>query len=946
MKSLTFKLFFLSYLLFTLSSILTAQTITEYDFNKESILHSNNITSVIFNYGSIGKPNYLGNVADMVWGKLGYMFEFGPMIAGEVISPNGDTLHIVSDSYILPGQGDYSPDGLIKWGWKPREGYSNPSQQFLATRNNPLSWPDEWQNIWPGEFGQGVPFGLDEAYYVMDDFSNSEFPYYPFPSDTTKRGLGIKAEVRIFQMGSGLKDALVIKYKITNESPLPLNKLYFGFMGDPHIGGASDYGDDRIGYIPHYGIPNAPQYNLARNTIYSYDSDMKGTGGKPTGYMGLKFLKTPNQFDLTSLKPLPYTNSLPNVPKNDQLMWQIFNGGIDSTSEFYSNAGDYVMVFGTGPFSLQPGQSEEVVFTIFFAWNFDEMLNRAVYSAFHYNWNIMSDLPGSSGGNENYKISLSSPNSGIINGDVPIQWNYQGTDPNAQIFIEYSSDKGRTWFPLVWDLSVSENYLWNTENQLDGVNYLLRAIAYNPNFKNQYYFDVTDNRFTINNSTNAKPEIEFVTNFDSLNITVSWFDFSFLAEDADNSSLNINLEYAHDINGPFFTLIENGNYSTGVINYISHLSNLPNSDSYYLRLTASDGFSDSTILSEKFAINEEKGIYQTSLVNQISGNSTPDFNFIVVDTSAINYSQYKVSFNISGESKNFSIKNMESNTYSIIDYPLLPNLTTPSFDGLKMSIKDQVTRINEEQTFFNNSSLNSSFSFIPVSIGNPKTPAAEDWIITFTSFDTLSNGSYVQPGDTSRNQSNVATICPFKILTYPALEKATYLINERTAATRNNGKWDLSETIVLRPTNASGTITSYELKFDFLQGLFPTINDTLFIKTYKQITAADTFIFTPDRSFILGFGTRNLIEGYSLSQNYPNPFNPITTINYSIPQNGLVSIKVYDILGREVITLVNEEQKVGRHSIEFDGRRLSSGIYLYKIQAGEFLQTKKMLLIK
>ncbi|MBI1937532.1 MAG: T9SS type A sorting domain-containing protein [Ignavibacteriales bacterium] len=99
---------------------------------------------------------------------------------------------------------------------------------------------------------------------------------------------------------------------------------------------------------------------------------------------------------------------------------------------------------------------------------------------------------------------------------------------------------------------------------------------------------------------------------------------------------------------------------------------------------------------------------------------------------------------------------------------------------------------------------------------------------------------------------------------------------------------------------------------------------------------------------------------YSLSQNYPNPFNPTTTIKYTIPtvETGYipslqhVTLKIYDILGREVAALVNKEQSAGNYEVEFDGSKLSSGIYIYTIRvyslgrAGNFVDNKKMALIK
>jgi hypothetical protein len=85
---------------------------------------------------------------------------------------------------------------------------------------------------------------------------------------------------------------------------------------------------------------------------------------------------------------------------------------------------------------------------------------------------------------------------------------------------------------------------------------------------------------------------------------------------------------------------------------------------------------------------------------------------------------------------------------------------------------------------------------------------------------------------------------------------------------------------------------------------------------------------------------------YSLSQNYPNPFNPTTVINYSIPKTSMVKISVFDILGREVMTLVNDTKQPGNYNVEFDASNLASGVYIYKLQSGDFTDTKKMLLIK
>src|SRR5690606_22599016 len=85
---------------------------------------------------------------------------------------------------------------------------------------------------------------------------------------------------------------------------------------------------------------------------------------------------------------------------------------------------------------------------------------------------------------------------------------------------------------------------------------------------------------------------------------------------------------------------------------------------------------------------------------------------------------------------------------------------------------------------------------------------------------------------------------------------------------------------------------------------------------------------------------------YELSQNYPNPFNPSTSIKFSLPQSEVATLKVYDILGKEVASLVNEKLNSGTYEYQFNASGLTSGVYFYKLEAGSFSEVKKMLLIK
>ncbi len=300
----------------------------EQNKEKQLIVQGNKIKTILYNTGSICRPNIFsppGNVADLVWQGLGYGFEFGPLAAGQVTIPNPnttggfDTLVIVDDSFILTGQGGYSPDGTQKWGWLPKAGYADPNQNEIARLNapdnngdgKPDSWPDRWYSpevgkyVWPAFLGDQATAPDEEVYYVMDDYTNKtkrvtygspSAEYFPFNNDSTKRGLGLDAEVRVLQFNNALaEDIMFLVYRITNSSEKFIPRLYLGMHGDPHVGGYTDFNDDKAFFIPPLGPLADPYPQRARSMVYAWDEDMKGMGGLPAGYFGWKFLESPSQ---------------------------------------------------------------------------------------------------------------------------------------------------------------------------------------------------------------------------------------------------------------------------------------------------------------------------------------------------------------------------------------------------------------------------------------------------------------------------------------------------------------------------------------------------------------------------------------------------------------------------------------------------------------------------
>ena len=124
----------------------------------------------------------------------------------------------------------------------------------------------------------------------------------------------------------------------------------------------------------------------------------------------------------------------------------------------------------------------------------------------------------------------------------------------------------------------------------------------------------------------------------------------------------------------------------------------------------------------------------------------------------------------------------------------------------------------------------------------------------------------------------------------------------------------------------------------------------------KEVVAVNKLKLTDPITDIYNAKHEIISNSYNLQQNYPNPFNPQTVISYSIPLKSKVTLKIYDLLGNVIVTLVNKEQDNGNYKIDFSAKggsayggnaySLASGIYFYKLQAGEFVETKKMILLK
>ena len=223
-----------------------------------------------------------------------------------------------------------------------------------------------------------------------------------------------------------------------------------------------------------------------------------------------------------------------------------------------------------------------------------------------------------------------------------------------------------------------------------------------------------------------------------------------------------------------------------------------------------------------------------------------------------------------------------------------------------------------------------------------------------------SNGDYVVVGNqpilpVSDHAQQVvllriaSDIIPVELTSFTATsEQNSVSLNWQTATETNNSGFEIERS---QTSNVKGQMEWNEV--GFVPGFGTTTEPKSYSFTDENLSAGKYQYRLKQIDFDGSFEYSNIVEvevmvtkDYSLSQNYPNPFNPATLISFSIPNDEFVSLRIYDVLGREVAQIINERRSAGTHQIEFDGTALNSGVYYYTLTAGSYTETKKMLMVK
>ncbi len=225
-----------------------------------------------------------------------------------------------------------------------------------------------------------------------------------------------------------------------------------------------------------------------------------------------------------------------------------------------------------------------------------------------------------------------------------------------------------------------------------------------------------------------------------------------------------------------------------------------------------------------------------------------------------------------------------------------------------------------------------------------------DTTVIDTTIYTYKVASFNQWLSTFSNYATVMTVIPVELINFNAnLDNGKINLYWQTVTEKNNKGFEVEKQSGDMQLAAGDRWES----IGFVEGYGTTtekhsysfIDSKIICGKYryrlKQIDFNGSFNYSPVIEIDAGFP-----KEFSLSQNYPNPFNPTTTLIYAVSKSSFVTLKVYDVLGTEISTLVNEQKQPGEYKVNFNGSNLPSGIYIYKINAGNFTSVKKMLLLK
>jgi len=367
---------------------------------------------------------------------------------------------------------------------------------------------------------------------------------------------------------------------------------------------------------------------------------------------------------------------------------------------------------------------------------------------------------------------------------------------------------------------------------------------------------------------------------------------------------------------------------------------------------------DYEIVARRISPESPQGSIDPSTYTHTAGRSTSSLIVHVVDSTVITGDTYEVSFDTLPERLAMAhIVNVSTSDSVVTHFPVDRGenvfYRTPTFEGVSVEF---IPEFDLELDSGGSFCANHSGSNLIFEVGDPsagiQSLAPIDMALIWGSADTLSNGNYAIPSDTALGLTGQPTVVvPFTAWNLTDNAPLTLLILESSPTV--NQRWNAGERIVFLtpdPYREQSNNTHAQISTFVPAGslILPTVGDTNVVLTKRPIAGEDKYRFTTAPGNLVGVTEDGSISPHTfeLMQNYPNPFNPTTTIRYSIPRSGRVTLKIYNILGQQVETLVDEVLSGGEYKALFEGHTVASGVYFYVLKFNHQMTASKMMLVK
>ncbi len=543
----------------------------------------------------------------------------------------------------------------------------------------------------------------------------------------------------------------------------------------------------------------------------------------------------------------------------------------------------------------------------------------------------------------------------VLRGSESISWS--AANPADSVETQFSPDAGRTWRMLVSSLPNAGTFVWNTQNAGDCAFGLLKIFLKNTD--GHIYSQNQSNYFAIDNGTNASLFAGLLNRDSFLGATLvkDTVSLNLLLGGSKGGTLTASLSYSAD-NGIHFVQFAGFTFQsdTAARVQIAAIGPLPNSDNAVIRIEVSNGISTVSDRTPRFVKRTPRS--SGPIASHIEGTGGATVVVNVVDPAQLTGNSYRITFDdTSAALKSYDVKNLTTGVTVVHRAGELDGTTEgPQFEGLRLLIKDYpepVVDVANTKWKVGASTLLHGSAYrptLPVGTGEVKGIAyPADYTITF----------YDHVVDTSSGVFADYPAIPtdFKVQHSIGQGKGQFIFLDSD----NDRKLSNFDGILILEADLTGKpFLTWALMFTGAQGQYtlPQLGDEFDLKTLNPLTSKDVYVF-----LITSIQKEGVPASFGLEQNFPNPFNPTTMIKYQIPNTSRVMLKVFDLLGREVRTLVNEVKTPGNYEVTFGATGLASGVYFYRLsvsplarrdrvtqtrdgEAGALVETKKLLLLR